>query len=149
MTKEQSLQMFREMGKADAIDLRGRAKDMDGTGIIAEEEKIPAFDPQHDYSAWPVGSPVADEEQVWVLIQPYNAAWYAGRPSGLRALWGLCHTNDPKKAKPWVEPYGTSGMYMMDECYRDEDGKVWKCLTNNVVYDAKTMPSWWEEVEVT
>ena len=146
MTKEQSLMMFREMGKADAIDLRGRAKDMDGTGIIAEEEKIPAFDPKHDYSAWPVGSPVADEEQVWVLIQPYNAAWYAGRPSSLRALWGLCHTKDPNKAKAWVEPFGTSGMYMEGECYKDEDGKVWKCLTNNVVYDAKTMPSWWEEV---
>lgn len=146
MTKEQSLQMFRQQGAADALDLRSRAPEMDGTGIIDEEEKIPAFDPTKDYSAWSAGSPVTDEGQVWVLLQPHNASHYEGRPGTLRALWGLCHTKNPEKAKRWVEPYGTSGMYMVDECYREEDGTVYRCKTNNVVYRATVMPEWWEEV---
>lgn len=116
MAKEESLEIMREQGKADALDLQSRASDMTGTEIIAEEKKIPDFDPTKDYSSWGVGSPVADDGQVWILIQPYNAAHYSGRPSELRALWGLAHTTDPAKAKPWVAPYGTSGLYKINEC---------------------------------
>lgn len=148
MTKEQSLALFRQQGAADALDLRARAPQMDGTGIIDEEEKIPAFDPEKDYSGWAAGSPVRDEGQVWVLLQPHNAIHYEGRPATLRALWGLCHTKNPAKAKAWVQPYGTSGMYMIDECYKADDGAVYRCKRNNVVYDAAAMPDWWERVEV-
>ncbi|MGM9556548.1 MAG: hypothetical protein ACI3VM_09005, partial [Oscillospiraceae bacterium] len=112
-----------------------------------EESKVPDFDAQKDYSACPVGTPVADEGQVWTLIQPYNAANYQGRPSTLRALWGLCHTKDPAKAKPWVDPLGTSGMYMTGECYRDADGKVYRCKQDNCVYDVAALPSAWEDEE--
>lgn len=64
----------------------------------------------------------------------------------LRALWGLAHTKDPARAKPWVDPYGTSGMYMSGECYRAEDGTVYRCKQDNCVYDAQALPSAWEEV---
>ena len=37
-------------GKADALDLAKRAPDMDGTAIIAEEEKVPAWSEKTDYS---------------------------------------------------------------------------------------------------
>ena len=83
---------------------------------------------------------------MWALIQPYNAAHYEGRPSTLRALWGLLHTKNPAKAKPWVDSFGTSGMYMLDECYMDENGVVWRCLDNNVVYPASVLPDKWEKV---
>ena len=142
------LGVMREQGRKDALSLRSRAADMDGTAIIAEEAKVPAFDPEKDYSAWPVGAPVRDEGQVWTLLQPHNAAYYTGRPSGLRALWGLTHTKDPEKAKPWVNPYGTSGMYMTGECYRAEDGTVYRCLYDNTVYDAPALPGGWEAVVV-
>lgn len=145
--KELILGVMREQGRSDALSLRSRAVDLNGTAIIAEETKAPAFDPQKDYSSWPVGAPVADEGQIWTLIQPYNAANYHGRPSTLRALWGLAHTTDPKKAKPWVDPYGTSGMYMAGECYRAENGTVYRCRTDNTVYDAVAYPDAWE-VEV-
>lgn len=144
-SKEIVLSAMREQGKRDALDLRVRAVDMDGTGIIAEEQAVPAFDASKDYSAWPVGSPVADEGQVWTLLQPYNAAHYEGRPSTLRALWGLCHTKDPAKAKPWVDPLGTSGMYMTGECYRDGD-VVYRALADNLVHDAAAYPAGWEVV---
>ena len=58
MTKDEILAHMKAKGKADALDLRSRAKDLDGTALIAEENKIPQFDPTKDYSTWAVGSPV-------------------------------------------------------------------------------------------
>lgn len=146
MTNQQIvLSAMKSQGKADALDLRSRAPGLDGTALIAEEEKIPAWDGAKDYTAWATGSPVADEGQVWTLLQPHNASYYTGRPSTLRALWGLCHTKDPAKAKEWVEPYGTSGMYMTDECYR-AGNTVYRALQDNLVYDAEALPSAWETI---
>lgn len=115
--------MFQE-GRRAALDLQGRAPGMTGTEIIAEETDIPAWKASKDYTKWPAGSPVTDEGQVWLLLIPHNSAHYAGRPAGLRALWGLAHTTDPAKAKPWVAPYGTSGLYAVGECctYPAADG---------------------------
>lgn len=145
MTKAEAMTKMKEKGADDALNLRGRASTMDGTAIIAEESKVPDFDAQKDYSACPVGTPVADEGQVWKLIRPYNAANYSGRPSTLRALWGLYHTTDPAKAKAWVAPLGTSGMYMTGECYKAADGKVYRCKQDNCVYDVAALPSAWED----
>lgn len=103
-------------GRRDALDLAGRAKDMDGTAIISEEDHIPAWNPAANYLKQPKGTPVRDEGQVWLLLIPHNAAEYTGRPSGNRALWGLAHTKDPHKAKPWVGSYGISGLYEIGEC---------------------------------
>lgn len=115
-----------EAGKADALDLAVRAPKMDGTAIISEEAKIPAWNPKADYTGQPKGIPVTDEGQVWLLLIPHRAADYVGRPATLRALWGLAHTKDPAKAKPWVASYGTSGLYRIDECctYPAVDGNT-------------------------
>ena len=136
-------EVFRSLGRSDALRLRGEAKAMSGTQIIDREHSIPDFDPRKDYSAWPAGSPVTDEGQVWQLIQPYNAVNHAGRPSTLRALWGLAHTTNPDKAKPWVNAYGTSGMYMTGEVYKDADGNVWQAKSDNLVHDAAAYPAGW------
>jgi hypothetical protein len=140
------IEVFRSLGRSDALKLREEAPKLSGTEIIDREYCAPAFDPQKDYGAFPAGSPVTDEGQVWLLLQPYNAAHYEGRPSTLRALWGLAHTKNPAKAKPWVDAFGTSGMYMKDECYRDEEGTVWRCLNDNTVHTAAKYPAGWEAV---
>ena len=142
------LDVLRDLGRREATELRQGAAEMDGTAIIAMERAVPAWDKQQDYTSWPVGAPVADEGQVWLLIQPHNASNYQGRPSSLRALWGLAHTKDPSKAKLWVAPLGTSGMYMTGECYRAEDGTVYRCRQDNCVWDAEGLPSAWEKMEV-
>lgn len=142
------LDVLRDLGAREAAELRKSAAEMDGTAIIAMERAVPAWSHEQDYSAWPVGAPVADEGQVWLLIQPHRAASYEGRPSTLRALWGLAHTKDPTRAKPCVDAYGTSGMYMTGECYRAEAGTVYRCLQDNTVHDATALPSAWEEVQV-
>lgn len=140
------LELLRDLGQRQAAELRTGAADMSGTEIIALERAVPAWDKQQDYTGWPTGAPVADEGQIWLLIQPHDAASYDGRPSTLRALWGLAHTKDPTRAKPWVAPQGTSGMYMIGECYRADDGTVYRCLQDNCVWDAAGLPSAWEAV---
>ena len=138
--------VFRSLGRSDALKLRAESATLSETEIVDLEHCVPAFDPQRDYTDWPVGAPVTDEGQVWLLLQPHNAANYAGRPSTLRALWGLAHTTNPDKAKPWVDAYGTSGMYMDGECYKAEDGAVYRALQDNLVYDASAYPAGWELV---
>lgn len=134
-----------EEGRRQALALQEAASGMTGTEIIDQEMNIPAFDPQKNYSAWPVGSPVSDEGQVWTLIQPHNAAHYVGRPSSLRSLWGLAHTTDPAKAKQFVAPYGTSGLYMAGECCT-ENGSTYRSKQDNNPYAPSEYPQWWEEV---
>ena len=150
MTKTESLTKMREKGAYDAQVLQNEsaAGTVSETEIISRETAVPAFDPKKDYSKWPVNSPVADDGQVWLLLQPHNASHYDGRPSTLRALWGLAHTKDPAKAKPYVEPNGTSGMYMKDECMLWTDGKVYKSVIDNNVYTPDAYRAGWAEVSV-
>lgn len=154
MTKEEILALMKEKGKADALDLRYRAKDLDGTAIIAEESKIPQFDPTKDYSSFPVGSPVYEtvdgERQIFTLIQPHNASYYPGStPSNTRALWSLKHTKDIAKAKPWVAPLGTSGMYDSDEVCTSS-GHIWRSKKDGNPYEpgAVGTDDWWEDVGI-
>lgn len=137
-------EIFRSLGRSDALKLRAESATLSETEIVDLEHCVPAFDPQRNYTDWPVGAPVTDEGQVWLLLQPHNAVNYAGRPSTLRALWGLAHTTNPAKAKPWVDPYGTSGMYMKGEVYKAEDGTIYRCLFDNTVHDATAYPDGWE-----
>lgn len=142
-SKERVLQRERDrgrpsgkvQGRADALDLARRAKDMDGTAIIAEESKVPLFEWGKDYSGCPVGSPIGEiidgELQVFTMITPVNTANYPGiTPNTERSLYSLCHTKDPAKAKPWIASYGTSGLYMTDEvCARI--GRIWRSKQND------------------
>lgn len=147
------LSVMRAQGKADALELRRRAEGMDGTALIAEEDKVPAFDPSRDYTDWPRGAPVTDGGQVWTLLQPYNAANYPGqRPADLWALWGLAHTRDPARAKPWVAPMGVSGVYMTGEVCTDPDAEdpeaVYRSRVDNNAYSPSQYGANWDKVEV-
>lgn len=149
MDKQEALAKLREKGAYDAGKLQREAADGTATQteIIRREEAVPAFDPQKDYSQWPINAPVSDEGQVWLLLQPHNAAHYDGRPSGLRALWGLAHTTDPNRAKHWVEPYGTSGVYMAGECVLWTDGAVYVSAIDNNVWSPEGYPAGWRREE--
>jgi hypothetical protein len=142
--KDFVFETLRRQGKASALAVQSKAPEMDGTALISEEDYIPDFSPQKDYSGWKAGCPVQDEGQVWVLLQPHNAAHYDGRPSTLRALWGLAHTTDPAKAKPYVAPFGTSGLYMKGECMKWEDGFVYRSILDNNAYTPESYPDGWE-----
>lgn len=143
--KEITLAAMRTIGQADASAFAKKieAGELTDTQIIDEEQKIPVFDNSKDYTSYPVGFAVQDAGQVWGLLQPYNASYYPDqRPADLRALWGLKHTKNPLKAKPFVEPLGTSGMYMKDECVL-ENGLVYISKVDNNVYSPSVYPQNW------
>ena len=144
--KELVLEVLNKLGITEATNLQENFSEMTETEIIDLERAVPDWSKDKDYTSSPVGTPVADEGQVWKLIQPHNASYYDGRPSTLRALWGLMHTKNPKKAKPWVDPQGTSGMYMKDECYLDDDGSVYQCNTDNCVWDHTAYAAYWNDL---
>lgn len=119
------LDSMRAQGRADALSLASRASNMDGTAIIAEEGKIPAWREDAVYTAEHVGFPVRDDCQVYTILMPHTPAHNPGsRPANLRAIYSLLHTTDPKKAKLWMPSYGISGLYMLNECcvYPDNNG---------------------------
>lgn len=149
MTKQETLRKMREMGlmEARALQTDAAGNVITETQIIGREEAAPRFDPSKDYSGWPARSPVRDGGQVWLLLIPHNAAHYTGRPADLRALWGLAHTTDPEKAKAWVAPYGTSGLYQRGECCK-VDGVVYRSTEDDNPYSPTDYPAWWEKVEV-
>ncbi len=146
--QEMILEMMRRQGRTDAADLRTRAATLDGTTIIAEENKIPAFDPGKDYSSWPAGAPVEDDGQIYTLLQPHNAANYPGsRPRNTPALWSITHTKDPAKAKAYLSPNGTSGLYMLDEVCLAA-GHVWRSRIDNNTWAPGTQgtETMWEDL---
>ena len=103
-------------GKEDALDLAARAPQMDGTAIIAEEDKVPAWSENAVYTSAQVGYPVQDRGQVYIILMPHTPAHNPGsRPADLRAIYGLMHTTDPARAKPWMPSYGTSGLFRLNE----------------------------------
>lgn len=91
---EKLIAQQKEQGRVDALDLRERAPSMEDAEIIAEQNKIPVFEADKDYSAWEVGSPVkelvGEEYKVFKLLIPHNASGYEGTPSTLADLWAMC-----------------------------------------------------------
>lgn len=149
--KERGRPVGKLQGKSDALDLANRAATMDETAIIAEESKVPLFVWGTDYSGCPAGAPIGEiidgELQVFTMITPVNTANHPGiTPNTERSLYSLCHTKDPAKAKPWVDPQGISGLYKRSECYKDKDGEVWRCITTETNFDAVAYPPHWEKV---
>ena len=139
--REMLLEAIRVLGRYQANILREESSEMTPTEIIDMEYAAPAFNKNKDYSSTPAGSPVSYEGQVYKLITPHNASSYEGNPASLPALWSLLHTKNPLKAKPYMAPNGTSGMYMKDECYLGDDGPVYKCKSANCVRDSPSYPS--------
>ena len=117
---DRGIPIGRVQGKADALDLAARAVDMDGTAIIAEEQKVPLFVWGTDYSKCQRGAPIGEiidgEFFVFTMITPVNTANYPGmQPSKNPAEFSMCHTKDPAKARHWIAPNGISGIWRLDE----------------------------------
>lgn len=144
--KDIVLTAMRGLGRSDALNLRQRADAMTGTEIIAEEHSIPQWSPNKDYSEWPMGAPVTYDGQVYKLLQPHNAEHYPDTtPANVPALWGLCHTTDPAKAKPFVTPLGTSGMYYKGECCTEPEYEDPTAVWRLIVDSTDQRPSAWTD----
>lgn len=145
--KEYVLDKMRAIGLQAAEAFQAAAPELDGTAIIDREDDIPDFDPAKQYLNWAIGTCVRDDGQVWKLLQPYDSTIYTDPPSKLRAQWGLCHTKNPQKAKPYVAPEGTSGMYMLGECAIGKDGYIYISNRDNNVWEPTEYPDGWDKWE--
>ena len=138
---------MRIFAKENAQHLKEQGEGMSGTEIIDQELFVPEWKPANYQT---VGAPVKFAGQVYKVLQAHDSSqtpdW---TPAATPALWSICHTTDPAKAKPWLEPQGTSGMYYKGECYRADDGIVYRQIYDGGnVYDAAATPDRWETVEV-
>lgn len=145
-SKDRVLDRERERGRSDALDLAVRAYDMDGTELIAEQDHVPAWREDAVYTSDHVGFPVQDGDQVYIILQPHTPAHNPGvRPADLPAIYSIRHTTDPKKAKAYLVPNGTSGMYMTGDC-TVEDGRVYRSTIDNNVWMPSGYPAGWEDL---
>lgn len=133
---------------ASAIAAKSVSGEADGTALIAAEEQIPTWR-QRNYTDVPIGTPYKYGDQVYKLWQAHDATnqpdW---TPDKAVSLWDICHTTDPAKAKPYVTPQGTRGMYQTgDVC--TEGGKLYRSTMENNVWEPSAYPQGWEEIDIS
>lgn len=133
---------------ASAIAAKSISGEADGAALIAAEEQIPTWR-QRDYTDVPIGTPYKYGDQVYKLWQAHDATnqpdW---TPDKAVSLWDICHTTDPAKAKPYVTPQGTWGMYQTgDVC--TEGGKLYRSTMENNVWEPSAYPQGWEEIDIS
>lgn len=133
-------------GREKALELRAEASILTDTEIIDQELFIPH---------WKEGlqikdAPVQYDGQVYRVLQAHDSTGNPGwTPATQPALFSICHTKNPYKAKPWMNPSGTSGMYYLNDCYIDENQLIWRQIYNGEnVYDAATLPERWIQVDL-
>lgn len=133
---------------ASAIAAKSISGEADGAALIAAEEQIPTWR-QRNYTDVPIGTPYKYGDQVYKLWQAHDATnqpdW---TPDKAVSLWDICHTTDPTKAKPYVAPQGTRGMYQTgDVC--TEGGKLYRSTMENNVWEPSAYPQGWEAIDVS
>lgn len=152
-SKEFVAEALRDIGKQKALNLRAKvvANEVDDTSLIEQEELVPNWK-AIDYSNFEIGTPVRDPSdgtgQVYKLLQKHDATGHDDwNPAAAVSLWDIVHTKDPAKAKPYVEPQGTRGMYMKDDVMVWTNGMVYKSTIDNNVYTPEVRGSYWSVVE--
>ncbi len=141
---KQIMEAMRLIGQSMASQIKEKGAAMDGTAIIDAEVFIPEWQPGK-YEV--VGQPVRYGEQVYKVLQIHdstaNPAWTPDEAS----LFEIMHTKDAAKAKPYIAPFGTSGLYSKDEVCLWTDGKVYKSKVDNNAYSPGEYAANWVVVE--
>lgn len=146
-TKELTLYAMREQGKKLATDFRARAieKELDGTTVIANEALVPEWR-QGKYET--VGAPVQYKGQLYKVWQSHdstsNPDW---NPADAVSLFDIYHTKDPAKAKPYMAPQGTRGVYATGEAMIWTDGAVYISTMDANDKTPENYPQGWEKYE--
>ena len=146
-SKSRVLQREKERGKQDALNLAARVPELDGTGIIAEEDHIPKWSEKAAYTADMLGWPVQYDGQVYTIQQPHTPAHNPGvYPPDLPAIYFRQNTQDPAKAKPYIAPNGRSGVYIKGDCCT-AGGHVWRSTFDGEnVWSPTDFPDVWEDL---
>ena len=142
-----------ELGRLKAESIREKvvAKEIDDTELIDNEDYVPEWK-QMNYTNVAIGTPVRDpfddSGQVYKLWQQHDATnqpdWH---PAAAVSLWDVAHTKNPEKAKPYLAPQGTRGLYQKDEVMIWTDEKVYRSTVDNNAYTPESYAQYWEVVE--
>lgn len=140
---------MRAKGLADAADLQGRAPEMDGTALYAEDGKIPDFQAACQLKNMLERQPgfvcKSTAGRVVRLLQVYDSTIYTDEPESLPAQWGFVWSTDPAKALPFVAI--STSPYMTGDCCTD-DGAVYRSTIDNNIWRPSEYAQGWELVEV-
>ena len=145
-SKEIVIAALHTQGKAQAQAFRGKAiaESLDGTAVIANEHLLPEWK-QGVYPAEIIGTPLQYEGQAYRVWQAHdstnNPDW---NPRDAVSLFDIYHTKDPEKAKPYMAPQGTRGLYQTGECMVWTDGLVYLSVADNNAYTPEAMPEYWQ-----
>lgn len=144
MTNDELRQAGYLLGQQKARELRDAAPTMTDTEVLDNEQYIPEWRAGKQKA----GAPVMYEGNGYRTIQSHDSTYrQSWTPYAERALFGLMHTTNPAKAKPWVAPLGISGLYALNECYVDEGNVVWQQTFEGMnEFPASALPERWVAV---
>lgn len=147
MTQEERKTAMYNQGRADALALQGKAGDMTGTELYAEDEKIPSFTAAVANANMLTRSPGfvcrSTAGRVVKLLQVYDSTIYTQEPEDLPAQWGFVWSQDPEKALPFIAL--STSPYMTGDCCT-EDGKTYRSKIDNNVWAPSAYAQGWEVV---
>ena len=137
-----------EEGRRQALALQEKSGTMTGTELNAQDETIPEFKAAKETKNMlerQIGFVCKSTEgRVVKLVQPYDSNIFVAEPEELSAQWGFVWSNDPAKAKPFVEI--ATSPYMIGNCC-SENGVVYRSKIDNNIWSPSSYPDAWESVE--
>lgn len=71
-----------------------------------------------------------------------SAGW---SPDLAFSLWDICHTTDPARAKDYLPPQGSRGLWQTGECCVF-GGRVWRSRQDRNAYSPSELPASWEDL---
>ena len=147
LNKEQTLDMIRQAGKADAAALQAKADNLTGTQLNEEAVKLPTFKAACQLKNMlerSIGFVCKSSMgRVVKLLQPYDSTVYTQEPEELPAQWGFAWSQNPKHALPFIA-LSTSAYNKGDCCTYDEH--VWRSGIDNNVWAPGTPNVAWEDL---
>lgn len=145
-SKDRVLLRERQRGRDAALNLQGRAPDMTGTELNAEDSNIPRFAEAVKVKNMldrPIGFVcISTAGRVVRLVQPYDSTVFTAEPEELPAQWGFVWSTDPAKALPYISlstsPFNTG------DCCLNEAGDPMRSTIDNNVWSPDAYPAGWE-----
>lgn len=145
-SKERVLSREKQRGRDAAINLQGRAPDMTGTELNAEDSNIPHFTESVKVKNMldrPLGFVcISTAGRVVRLLQKYDSNVFTAEPEELPAQWGFAWSTDPAKALPYISL--STSPYNIGDCCLNEAGEPMRSTIDNNVWSPEAYPAGWE-----
>lgn len=138
------LNTIKKLARAYAESVQTKAPEMNGTELNSEKDFIPKFNPERQYTNFPIGYVCKSSAgRVVKLLQPYDSTIYTSEPEELTAQWGFVWSDNPAHALPYIAL--STSPYMVGNVCTENDIVYRSCIDNNV-WSPSTYPAGWEVV---